>query len=260
MPFLLILLSLSLELLGNRSPHDTRHSHKFFKDNLRSTELFDIKQPVIYVSLGSHCQVASQLNYYGLRNGAFPLDWVLSGSIDAVIDLINNDFRNFFEEDLLFIHPNTFWWIENPIYQFEFRHEWPFDDSIPSAEKISQMITEAKLRYNRRIDRFRMLRKCTGKVVFIRTASNLDQDSYWNKQEEFRVISPIQSIKLNKALRNFFPNLNFDLIIINYSNSRDTSIIEIDENIFEFKVASLNTFAYEEYDHVFGFLKDRIHS
>lgn len=47
-----------------------------------------------YISLGNTCGVAYQLQQLGLRQNAYPFDWLLSQNINGVIDLITSDFSD----------------------------------------------------------------------------------------------------------------------------------------------------------------------
>lgn len=227
------------------------------EEHKRSEEInFDADS--MYVGLGSHCQVAAQLNYYNLRTAAFPFDWLLSDSIDGIIKALNNNFNFFLEEKYLFHNPRATWWFENSYYKFEFRHEWIFNDTYLDHNRFKELIDATKIKYARRIERFRNLKNFKGKVFFIRTASGRDGDNYWhNNYDNF--INQTQAEELARELANFFPKLNFVLIIINYQDGiEDHRAAHLQNNIFEFKVSSRNTFGYDSFKHVFEFIEKNL--
>ena len=53
-----------------------------------------------YVSLGSFCSVAMELERFGLRSASFPFDWLLS-DFRGVVEAINSNFGAFFDESFL---------------------------------------------------------------------------------------------------------------------------------------------------------------
>ena len=53
------------------------------------------------ISLGHFCAVASELDKLGFREASLPFDWIIS-PLDSVIDLINNNFEDFLNPDLLY--------------------------------------------------------------------------------------------------------------------------------------------------------------
>lgn len=251
---LALILSFSISLSAFEPSIETIF-YRFYGEDKKSIEDVNFDKKLLFVSLGAHCQTAAQLNHYKLRNGAFPFDWILSDSIQHVITLLSNDFQFFFEEPHLFINPAAAWWLDNSIYQFEFRHEWPFSDTNFTEERIAEMVVSSTIKYARRIERFKKLRQFSGKVYFIRTASNLDPDYYWRDEKLYRSITKEQAQKLYNALLDFFPTLNFGLIIINYSSLIDPVANKWNENIFEFKAVSSNIIVLNAFEHVFAFIK-----
>lgn len=230
--------------------------HDYAKD---AWEEVNFNRDFLFVSLGSHCQTAAQLSHYKLRTGAFPFDWLVSDSTDTLITLLRNDFNFFYDERYLIPKPTHPYHFLNTLYKIDFRHEWPFPDQTMSAERAQEMIAQAKPKYERRIERFKSLRKFKGKVIFLRTASSSDGNYYWSQDTHVnRTISQIQGQKLRDALHFFFPNLKFDLIIINYDKNAGNSVQQWGENIFEFKVATTFTYGFDAFKHVFQFIETLI--
>lgn len=50
-----------------------------------------------FISLGSFCSLASELERFGLRDASYPFDWLISDFKD-VIYLIDNEFDDLFNE------------------------------------------------------------------------------------------------------------------------------------------------------------------
>jgi hypothetical protein len=51
-----------------------------------------------YVSLGSSCSVAYQLQILNLKKESLPFDWIRSNSVSYVLSLIQNNFTGFFDD------------------------------------------------------------------------------------------------------------------------------------------------------------------
>ena len=51
------------------------------------------------VSLGCFCSAAMELERIGLRNCSLPFDWVISGNLNLMLDLIENNFIGFAEKE-----------------------------------------------------------------------------------------------------------------------------------------------------------------
>lgn len=50
-----------------------------------------------YISFGNNCAVAYQMEKLGLRQIAFPFDWILTPNLEKIIQLIDNKFQDLFE-------------------------------------------------------------------------------------------------------------------------------------------------------------------
>lgn len=166
-----------------------------------------------FVPLGSACGPAHILKDCGLRKSAYPLDWVVSGNPDALIEMISNNFRFFLDEDyLLPIGSPAI--LLNTHYQLEFFHDGEFS---PDLYKIS--LANFKKKYARRIDRFNRLGNLDKKVFFIRESLppiKFDMQRRFACAESAEM-SPYDAKRLRDALRVKFPNLDFSLIVFNHS-------------------------------------------
>lgn len=164
----------------------------------------------LFVSLGSLCEPSHMLKYCNLRKRSFPFDWIMSLDGEAIIEILENDFKDFLNDEyfqpygpaghLLHLH-----------YHLEFLHEGDFNYQFEAnLEKLKQ-------KYQRRIQRFRNLNSYQGKVFFIRNAfiySMTDPNRFFKFKENLE-ISEEYAYRLYQALRNFFPDLDFELLIIN---------------------------------------------
>ena len=62
----------------------------------------------MFISLGSNCSVAYNLNKFGIRTNAYPFDWA-NTKMNQLISVLENNFLNYdtFEiKKLSTIHPN----------------------------------------------------------------------------------------------------------------------------------------------------------
>lgn len=200
-------------------------------------------EEALFVSLGSHCEVGLRLREHQLRKTAFPFDWLLTVNHERFIALLEDDFKFFMDERYLIqplTHPTR---VENSYYEVEFCHDWPFLDFWSSPERCRTQLEQIKLKYERRIARFRELRQYSGRVFFIRAAypKQVDPNLYFSDQNQSR-ITAAQAMGLKIALDRFFPALDFTLVIINPSDHADGFIDEID-GILEFKLHESQDYA-----------------
>lgn len=157
--------------------------------------LFGAADP-LFVSLGSSCAPAHVLRDCGQREAAFPFDWVLSFDVGKLIELLGDDFGYFF--DARFLHKSGHGWAHS-LYQLTFPHD-------------PQILEVFKDKYQRRIDRFRELNHYPGKVIFLRFA-------YPHSPPENIEISKLDAFRLDQALRSYFPDLEYSLVILNLQDS-----------------------------------------
>ncbi|HSX13498.1 MAG TPA: DUF1796 family putative cysteine peptidase, partial [Chlamydiales bacterium] len=109
-------------------------------------EIFPDNKEVLFVSLGSSCTSASMIRESGCRaEGYMPFDWICSKNNDKLIEILNDDFLHFFNNEYIFMCDKYLHHIVNSYYYLEFVHS--FEDS---EEKF-------RSKYRRRIERFRKL-------------------------------------------------------------------------------------------------------
>lgn len=180
-------------------------------------------QEPIFVSLGSYCASAGAIKYCGLRKAAFPFDWNITLDGEKLIEILNDDFSNFLTEEYLV----PFGWatLLNTYYHIEFVH----DGSWEGADFMFYMpILQSK--YKRRIERFKKLREHQGHIFFLRSAyaHSLDDIHRFYRVKENIEISEDYALRLHETLQNFFPKLNFTLIII---NNHEHEYVQVEKSI-----------------------------
>ncbi len=182
---------------------------------LEANNVRDLPQEVVFISLGSYCLPAHAMRNCGVRKVAFPFDWIISFNGEALIEILNTDFQGFLDESYLV--PNAInRHMLNTHYQLEYTHEGAF-----SPEGIQKL----RLKFERRIDRFRQLADFKGKVVFIRSGCiwSIDPSFSFSYPENLE-ISDDYALRLYSALRNKFPKLDFDLFIFNFHDEFDLKV------------------------------------
>ncbi len=77
-----------------------------------------------FISLGTRCQIAGQLRRLQLRDGLYPLDWMICDTFWSLEELIRRDFAGFFAPDNVRCQlwgghvyvEDTHYWINTPHY------------------------------------------------------------------------------------------------------------------------------------------------
>jgi len=182
-------------------------------------ESHEYDQQPLFVSLGSYCAPASLARSCGHRKAAFPFDWNICLDGEKLIEILNDDFSDFLNDDYLVPFGNPT--LLNTCYHLEFVHDGNWD-GIDFAYYMQLL----KSKYGRRIERFKNIKRHRGKVFFIRSAyiySVEDRHRYYKIKENIE-ISDEYSLRLFNALKKYFPDLNFTLIIIN--NHEDQCVKE----------------------------------
>jgi hypothetical protein len=177
----------------------------------------ELPQGPLFISLGSQCEPAHMLRFCDLRKKAFPFDWIVSFDGNALIEILNDDFKHFLN-DAFFLSYGPAGHLLHSYYHLEFLHDGNFN-----GEHFVPLLHKLKNKYQRRIERFRQLAHYKQKVFFIRAAyqySTTDPHRYYKFEDNIE-ISDEYSLRLYNALKQRFPDLDFALIIINNHN-RDT--------------------------------------
>lgn len=190
----------------------------------------------LFVSLGSHCEGAVQLREHQFRSAAYPFDWLITLNHEKFIKLLDDDFQFFLDDSCFFQNPVAPQTVENGCYEIEFRHDWPFSDLRIEPERYAKQLQMLREKYERRIARFRAIRQYPGPVFFIRVSYDFQNGggNYWWR-DDYVPTTTRQAKELRDALRRYFPEIDFTLIIVNYVEE-DTSPIEAVEGVIEWRI------------------------
>jgi hypothetical protein len=175
-----------------------------------------------YISLGSTCGLAYQLQKLNLKKESLPFDWIRSNSISSVLYLIKNNFDGFldnlihiknddkfpevdedFNEDLINIETNIY---RNEKFCLGFFHDFNKNTSFNNVKE----------KYDRRIKRF--YEKVKSPSIFIRDELNF-------KQKDIEIYNELyeELIKYN--------NQNQFILIINTFKNQNIDISKLNPNI-----------------------------
>ena len=173
----------------------------------------------IFISIGSQCEVSTQISQNAKRDASFVFDWILSVDIEGIIQVLNNRLDLFFDERYFKIHPYHSNVLIHQLYNFEYRHDWNQSFNFWNDFYSFRITYEnSKITYERRIDRFKRLNQYKGKVFFVRSAFDINTEPQIVNMfsREYFEITSLQAIRLRNALADMFPLLNFELVIINF--------------------------------------------
>lgn len=184
------------------------------------------------ISLGNNCWTASAIKSAGLRDCAFPFDWLFTLDDEGLNKVFDDDFQHFTNEAFFSRDNYNAFSVRNNYYGMIFIHDWPFNKNKVSSCRYKQHLKAIKIKYERRIARFRQLQQYDGKVYFFRTFSTHQyiQGEYgWNTEK---------ARKLKDSLDRYFPNLDFTLVILSCTDAEIPEVNKID-GIIEFKIKDL---------------------
>lgn len=210
----------------------------------------------LFVSLGSTSMLTANFRFAGIKS-SFPFDKLLVTDGSGLISLLKDDFaffldKRYLHQDLDFISIN--YRVLNTRYNLEFRYDW--DDLDDNFEEYLPQIQK---KYQKLIDKFRQLDQHRGKVYFVRAAF---PEGCWINPNFFLpklsnssdIISYAHAKELREVLSQKFPNLDFDLIIINYAELQAPNICGL-ENVIEFKISGSHS--DRDFLHLYEALKKR---
>lgn len=161
------------------------------------------------IPLGSTCSIAYQLRSLGLRNYAYPFDWVRINNLGLVTKLLETNFEDFLKQNdfslkkvsnefdvngkmLSYIYENKF---------CKFYHDFGTNITEDTFNIFS-------IKYQRRIDRLINIIKESKNLLFIR--------------EEIGNLSQNKINKFLNLIKKINPSLNFKLKIIVNNNKYTT--------------------------------------
>lgn len=133
----------------------------------KRNEQYEITTDFI-IGLGQACRPAHYLRVNKLRRCSNPLDWMMSYSLDTVINLFKNDFNNFFvsKEEIIEMTNAKFRCIQDTQNKITSVHSFPTDKKIDVAyESFSKTMAH---RYNR-------MKKCMSSSEHILFVSNRNE-------------------------------------------------------------------------------------
>lgn len=78
--------------LNNHWKKQRDKTSKFLRSVMPGRKKFDLIVPI-----GDRCQISFQMRQNNLQFKSYPFDWLLNGSLDALITLLNNDFAHFLD-------------------------------------------------------------------------------------------------------------------------------------------------------------------
>lgn len=167
-------------------------------------------------SLGSACIVADKLGKNNLRLFSGPLDWIV-GNPESTASFIKNDFRDFLNLDDLNIKGvhdnNTTYLVQDAKHDLLFVHDFLKD--IP----LKTQYPDIKKKYTRRIQN---LYNWASKAETALFAIYFPDPANYLQQAENLIL----------ILKNKFPSLDFDLLVIFLSDKKEAKISKVLENCY----------------------------
>lgn len=208
----------------------------------------------LFVSLGSVCEPAHMLRFNNLRKLAFPFDWIVSMDMDCMVSILNENFADYLNFDFLECHGGSAGPLFHTKYRLEFLHDGDWN-----GDGFQKHTPGFLAKYTRRIERFRRLNDYQGHVIFLRSAypyALTDPHRFYRSVDDIE-ISEENAHKLYKALKDFFPHLNFTLVVINKHASTTIDLCPLNAEGLVIAWIS-NTFEQDEKIKVYGELMERL--
>lgn len=120
------------------------------------------------ISLGGNCSIAYQLNKYEYRETSYPFDWC-NIKISQLINVLENDFEDFEEIKILKFSDKHHYDDNNGSFILTNKYNIKFAHELININDIDEL----KVKFKRRIERFKLLRN----KIFIRLEiNNLSND------------------------------------------------------------------------------------
>jgi hypothetical protein len=167
------------------------------------------------IPIGSNCRVGLAMKELGIRKMSLPFDWMLT-TMKSINEIIKNDFEDFYNEDVCTIENFK---MKNGYHQYVLNRKYNLNITHENSFKKQSL-----QKYERRINRFyEIINKKDNKVLFVRNLLDgiiYDElHSYYLKTEKnYSDFDVKHIINFNNIIRNKFPNLNFDILVINHTN------------------------------------------
>lgn len=129
------------------------------------------------ISLGSFCSPALEIERLGLRDGSYPFDWVLSRSINNIVELISNGFSDLFNVDFFYQWKSQCSTYENIKCDIVFVHDFS------QWRDLDSQLQQVMDKYQRRINRF--YNAIQEKTLFVRYIESDSEYKYVEKNYDF---------------------------------------------------------------------------
>ena len=100
------------------------------------------------ISLGHFCSPAMEFERLGCRKYSFPFDWLITPDFNIVIDLIENNFADFLNEEYLYQIKQYPSYYRNIKYNIDFYHDFS------PLKSFDSQISEVSEKYQPRNQRF----------------------------------------------------------------------------------------------------------
>ena len=178
-----------------------------------------------YISLGSTCSVAFQMQKLNIRKHAYPFDWTKINKLSNITKMISDNFSYFFDLEIVrnsdkfpYLVNDNF--IENKTdktiqvknnYDMIFCHDFLFNEC-----GIDSQMNNFTEKYNRRIHRFVNKIMSLEEIVFIRDELKI------NKLDKKDII------QFCECIADMNPKLNFKFIVIIH-NPKNKPIMNMDD-------------------------------
>ncbi len=208
----------------------------------------------LIVSLGEWCVTSLALRKYNLQKKTLPFDWSGGilwekcgyGGLSGKVDLICNNFENFFnKDDLENRGPNPknedywFLWIVNKCTGLQYKHDFP------SEQDFNISYNEARDKYIRRVKRLYNSIYSADKILFVYMARDVGFSDDYLKEQEVK-------------LKSKFPYKNIDILYI--MNDEGYSLEKIEEIKLSNSVKKITfNFGYQSIKDPNDLVLDNIH-
>ena len=100
------------------------------------------------ISLGHFCSPAMEFERLGRRMYSFPFDWLITSDFNLVIDLIENNFADFLNEEYMYQLKQFPSYYRNIKFNIDFYHDFS------PLKSFDSQIFDISNKYKRRIERF----------------------------------------------------------------------------------------------------------
>lgn len=171
------------------------------------------KNTPLVIGIGQQCTIGFALREYGIREAAYPFDWIICFH-DSLIRCLKEDFEHFFDPKSLTLYHNGKAVVDH--YGHVFGHDLPTVSHAVESETGEVYIPEGSLRsdwqdyipavyekYQRRIARFRKALEGTNHIYLIRHVLEL---------------TPNDALEIQQLIQKHYPNLSFTLIAVGETN------------------------------------------